>query len=83
MPSEKMTIDEWAKEIGGRFAHILELTKEGDALFALIRTNDSWDGRRYKVPDDVEFELSRIKGWVPAASVKDLPVELKDEELPF
>lgn len=75
-----MTIDEWAKEIGGRFAHILELTLENGELFALVRTNHNWDGITYKVPADVQFEPNRVKGWEKKLVE---PAPPSDEALPF
>lgn len=49
------SIDQWAKEIGGRFASVLELKSEGAAVFAKIRTDFAYDGILYRVPEDVRI----------------------------
>lgn len=46
-------IDEWAKQIGGRFARVLELQSSAAGIMARVRTNFSMEGVAHRVPDDV------------------------------
>lgn len=79
---DRETLEEWSKQIGGVFATILELQMEKEAVFALIRTNDNWDGIRFKVPDEVTLKLSQFQDAFETTKKKELEPP-HDEELPF
>lgn len=80
----RQTIESWVKEVGGKFASLLELElmpDEGGAyLRAKVRTNLEWDGEYHRVPDDVTFRLTQLKGVTSFAPQE--PIREK-EALPF
>jgi hypothetical protein len=61
-------IDDWAKEIGGRFSSVLELKTVGEAVFARVRTDVVFDGILYRVPEDVAIPLA-YRQWIDGGEI--------------
>jgi hypothetical protein len=92
----KPTVHEWAKEVGGKFAHVLEFKWANDSLFALVRTHESWEGISFKVPDNVTISMAHFRAinGGPGAIQREEALEERarmtpglisknDEEVPF
>lgn len=57
------SLDDWAIEKGGRFAHVIELSIENEALTARVRTDFAFDGIKYRVPEDV-YVPPAYRAWL-------------------
>lgn len=58
--TERITLEEWVKVVGGRFASLVCLVKHGDRMFAGIRSKN-WLPDYHEVPEDqVTLTLKQI-----------------------